>query len=219
VVGQVTLPDSRGTFSRVNAITFSAPSSIVRAVLFVLVCAVPIEAQTTAASDSRDEDVEPLQIAGAGTTLIGISGFFDQFFVPGRAMPANYAAELEAARFITARIAVHGGLRGAGSIGGDTTEDLPTGTGAMALHAIAGARFYFTPRSIASLYAGGEYWAQLTRRIAGDAGTAFGIAGVDGALSSRATVFLEGGYGVGLTREEGDLRRRMVGRLGVRLKF
>ena len=202
-----------------DAITLAARSRIVRAVLFVLVCATPVAAQTTPPGDGRDEDLEPLQIAGAGTTLIGVSGFFDQFFVPGRAMPVNYAAELEAARFITARIAVHGGLRGAGSIGGDTTGELPTGAGAMALHAIAGARVYFTPRSIASLYAGGEYWAQLTRRIAGDGGMAFGIAGVDGALSSRTTVFLEGGYGIGLTREEGDVRRRIVGRLGVRLKF
>jgi hypothetical protein len=197
----------------------AAHASVVRAMLLMLVCAVPIAAQTTSPGDRRDEEIEPLQIGVTGTTMIGGAGFFDQFFIPGRTMPANYSAEFDAGRFVTRRLVVHGGLRGAGRFGGDPSDESPTGSGALALHAIGGARFYFTPQSIASLYAGAEYWTQLTHRAAGDTGTAIGTFGAQGALSSRASLFLEGAYGVGLTREDGDIRRRLVGRLGVRLKF
>jgi hypothetical protein len=73
---------------------------------------------------------------------------------------------------------------------------------------------------MASLYAGGEYWAQLTQRATSDAGVMVGTLGLQGLVSSRASVFIEGGYGVGLTRgDEGELRSRIVGRAGVRLKF
>jgi hypothetical protein len=168
----------------------------------------------------RSDDVEPLRVGDAGTTMIGVGGYVDQFYVPDRASPINFTAEIDVGRFLTRRIAVHGGLRGAGSAGGDTAGDLPTGNGALALHVIGGARFYFTPQSIASLYAGGEYWNQITQRAAGrNAGTIVGTGGVQGALSSRASLFLEGGYGIGLTRDDGGLPRRIVGRIGVRLKF
>ena len=39
-------------------------------------------------------------------------------------------------------------------------------------------------------------------------------------MSARATVFVEGGYGVGLTRTDDDgARQRIIGRVGVRLKL
>ena len=47
-----------------------------------------------------------------------------------------------------------------------------------------------------------------------------GTIGVQGALSSRASAFVEGGYGVGLRQNEDEVRvRRIVGQVGVRLKF
>lgn len=57
------------------------------------------------------------------------------------------------------------------------------------MHAFGGARFYFTPQLMASLYAGTEYWAQLTHREPGDTGVAIGIVGAQGVVSPRASLF------------------------------
>ena len=51
-----------------------------------------------------------------------------------------------------------------------------------------------------SLYGAGEYWAQLTQRAEQDAGSIVVKLGLHAALSSRASLFAEGGYGFGLTR-------------------
>jgi hypothetical protein len=73
---------------------------------------------------------------------------------------------------------------------------------------------------MASVYAGPAYWAQITGRDGPDAGFLVGLGGVEAALSSRATVFMEGGYGFGLTKTEDDAtRQRFVARVGVRVKF
>jgi hypothetical protein len=101
---------------------------------------------------------------------------------------------------------------------GPTPSAWPTTT--TALEALGGALYYFTPESIWSFYAGGEYRARLTRRFSGDAGSAGAIAGLQGALSARASFFVEGGYGLRLRRgDEGDLQTRMVGLAGVRFRF
>jgi hypothetical protein len=51
-------------------------------------------------------------------------------------------------------------------------------------------------------------------------GTIIGVAGVQGALSSRVSLFLEGRYGAALQKNDDDVRAtRIVGQLGVRLKF
>jgi hypothetical protein len=150
--------------------------------------------------------------------MIGAAGYVDRFSSSEDRFPTNYTLHVDVARFVSARIVIRGGLVGTTSAGAD--EDLPTGPGASALHALVGGLYYFTPRSMASLYAGGEYWAQLTQRAGSDAGVIVGTFGVQGLVSSRASVFIEGGYGVGLTRgDEGELRSRIVGRAGVRLKF
>ena len=87
-------------------------------------------------------------------------------------------------------------------------------------HAFAAANWYFTPQSMASLYAGAGYWAQITARDGADRGSILGLAGLEAALSSRATVFVEGGWGLGLTKtDDGATRQRFVARLGVRVKL
>jgi hypothetical protein len=64
------------------------------------------------------------------------------------------------------------------------------------------------------------YWAQISQRDGPDAGTIIGVAGVQGALSSRVSLFLEGGYGAALQKNDDDVRvTRIVGQIGVRLKF
>jgi hypothetical protein len=46
------------------------------------------------------------------------------------------------------------------------------------------------------------------------------VGGIEAALSSRANVFVEGGYGVGLTRtDDGATRQRFMARIGVRVKL
>jgi hypothetical protein len=80
--------------------------------------------------------------------------------------------------------------------------------------------YYFTPQSIVSAYAGVDYWAQLTQRAEADAGSIVGTLGLQGAMSSRVSAFVEGGYGPALTRGDDDERLwRVIGRVGVRLKF
>jgi hypothetical protein len=117
-------------------------------------------------------------------------------------------------------MAIRFGVLGTGSIGGDDSTDEPTGPVAPALHVGGGGLFYFTPGSMVSAYAGMEYWAQVSRRTDNDAGTAVGKFGLQAAISSRASVFAEGGYGVNLRRgDEGETITRIVGQLGLRIRF
>ena len=60
----------------------------------------------------------------------------------------------------------------------------------------------------------------LTNRAEHDAGTVLGKGGVQAAISARISLFVEGGYGVRLTRGAEDERQtRIVAELGVRIKF
>jgi hypothetical protein len=175
-------------------------------------------AQTTALELS--EELEPRVIGATGTMLAGFSGYIDRFFSSERDLPFNYSVQAEVTRFLTSRIAVRSGFRGSGSVGGDGAEDLPTGQGVPAMNAFGGLLYYFTPQSIVSFYTGADYWAQLTQRSGPDAGSVVGVLGVQGALSSRISVFLEGGYGIGVQKNDDDVRtRRVLGQIGVRLKF
>jgi len=171
-------------------------------------------------SPPASEDVEPRIIGAAGTTMIGLSGYVDRFSSPETRLPTNISVQVDVGRFVTRNFVVTGGIGGSGSFGGDDSDELPTGSGAPAFHVFGGLLYYFTPRSMVSFYSGGEYWAQLTQRADRDAGTVVGKLGVQGAVSSRASLFVEGGYGIGLTRtEDDDLLSRLVGRIGFRLKF
>jgi hypothetical protein len=189
----------------------------IAAALTVLAGAAVAHAQSATAPA---EDIEPRVIGTAGTTLVGLSGYVDAFFSSERDLPFNYSAQVDAGRFLTNAFVVRGGLRGSGSVGGDDAENLIAGSGAPALHAFGGLLYYLTPRSLVSLYAGAEYWAQLTQRRSPDAGSIVGTFGVQGALSSRASLFIEGGYGMGLRKNDDEVRvSRIVGQVGVRLKF
>jgi hypothetical protein len=180
-------------------------------------CTTAAHAQT---APVPSEDVEPRVIGTAGTLLVGLSGHVDQFFSSERRTPFNYSAQIDAGRFLTNAFVVRAGLRGSGSVGGDDAEDLATGSGAPALHAIGGFLYYLTPQSLVSLYVGGEYWAQLTQRRSPDAGSVIGVFGVQGAVSSRASLFVEAGYGIGLRKNDDEVRvTRIVGQIGVRLRF
>jgi hypothetical protein len=184
--------------------------------LTVLASSVAHAQTTTPAS----EEVEPRTVGTTGTTMTGFSGYIDRFFSPEDGLPFNYSLQIDVGRFITKTFVVRGGLRGSGSVGGDDAEDLPAGQGVPALHAFAGLLHYFTPQSMVSLYAGADYWAQLTQRNGADAGTLIGVGGVQGQLSSRVSLFLEGGYGAALQKNDDDVRAtRLVAQIGVRLKF
>jgi hypothetical protein len=167
------------------------------------------------------EDVEPRTIGTTGTTMIGVSGFIDRFYSPEQSLPLNLTAHVDVARFITPHVALRGGLAGSGSFGGDEAAELAKGQGVASLHVFAGGAYYLRPQSMLSFYAGGDYWAQLTQRgDVKDGGSVVGFVGVQGALSSRAHVFLEGGYGMALSLDVDEVRpKRIVGRVGVRLKF
>jgi hypothetical protein len=183
----------------------------------VLTATAVTTAQTSAQSS---EEVEPRIIGTADTMVTGFSGYIDRFFSSERGLPFNYSMQIDVGRFVTRTFVVRGGVRGSGSIGGDDSEDLPTGQGVPSLHGFAGLLHYFTPQSMASVYAGADYWAQITQRNGTDAGTIIGVAGVQGALSSRVSLFLEGGYGAALQKNDDDVRvTRIVGQIGVRLKF
>lgn len=190
---------------------------IVLSSLCVAACILPASAQTTA-SQSESEDVEPRIIGAPGTTLIGISGFADHFLSRSRDLPLNYSIELEVAHFVSRRVAAYGGLSGAGSLGGDVEEEV-SGVGASALHLFGGGRVYFTPQSMASVYAAADYWTQVTDREDGDAGSIVGKIGGQAAISSRASVFAEAGYGIGLTALRDGRVVRMLARIGVRFKW
>lgn len=186
-----------------------------RCACFAIVLAVVVSPKSVFAQ----EDLEPRVIAEKGTTTIGVSGFLDQFASPESTFPTQVTLHLDVSRFVTSRIAARGGLIGTAVLGGDE-DDVATGPGTAALDALGSVLYYFTPQSMASFFAGLEYRAPLTARAERDAGTALGLGGVQAALSSRSAVFVQGGYGVRLTRgDEGEWQRRLTGEIGFRIKF
>ncbi|MEO5821100.1 MAG: hypothetical protein ABIT71_11385 [Vicinamibacteraceae bacterium] len=186
---------------------------------------VPSAGQVTGAADAPvptvtpNEDVEPRVIGVPGAMTLGLAGYADRISSEDDNLPLNLTLQVDISRFLTKHIAVRGGVVGAGALGGDP-DALPTGVGVPSLHAFAAANWYFTPGSMASVYAGGGYWAQITARDGADRGSILGLAGMEAAVSSRAHVFAEGGWGFGLTKtEDGATRQRFVARLGVRVKL
>lgn len=172
---------------------------------------------TAAPSTTVDEEIEPRVVGRRGLTTIGFAGYLDRFFSPEEVLTGHYTVQVDGAHFLTGRIAVRGGVAGIGIFGGDDDEG-GSGPGAPALHGFGGALFYFTPSSLLSPYVGADYWLQLSRRAEGDAGVLFGIGGVHAVVSSRASAFLEAGFGAGLARGgEGERLTRIAGRVGIRI--
>lgn len=191
-----------------------------RAVVRIAVLLAMMAAVAAGPARAQTEEIEPRTIAERGTTLVGFAGFIDKFYASEEALPINYSAQIDLARFVTSHFAIRGGLVGTGSARGENADDLTTGAGAPALHALAGVLYYLTPESMVSLYGGAEYWAQLTQRTSPDSGSLVGKAGIQAAASSRVSFFVEAGYGVRLTRDDEDqLMSRLVGQIGVRVKF
>lgn len=184
----------------------------------------PPDPQTAAAATPRQvlagENVEPRVIGTPGTVTLGVAGHLDRAFSTEDFFTTNYTAHVDASYFLTRRLVVRAGLAGSGALGGDGDATMPVGTGAPALRGFAGALYYFTPRSIWSVYTGADYWGQLTQRTAGDHGMAVGTVGLQAAVSSRVSVFAEYGYGLNLSRgADGEAITRMLGRVGVRLRI
>jgi hypothetical protein len=206
-------------------------SLMVRSVTKLFVCLsmmlMPVAAYAQAetspppvAGSSESEDIQPRIVGHRGTTQIGFAGFFDRVYSSEKLFPLNYTVQIDAGRFITKRFVARLGLVGSGSRGGDNSVDLATGPGAPSVYATGGLMFYFTPESIMSLYTDVEYWAQLTQRPDADSGSVVGKAGLQASVSSRASLFFEGGYGVRLTRGDGgELMTRIIGQVGLRIKF
>jgi hypothetical protein len=187
-----------------------------RVFVFVLV----LLGTSAAAVQAQTEETEPRVIARPGTTLVGFSGYVDRFFSSEAVFPINYTAQLDVCHFVTKRFAIRGGVVGSGSAKGDNSDDLATGSGAPSIHALAGVLYYFTPDSIVSAYVGGEYWAQLTQREGRDSGSFIGTAGLQAAISSRASFFVQGGIGGRMNRGEDDeLLTRFVAQVGLRIKL
>jgi hypothetical protein len=169
---------------------------------------------------AQTEETEPRVVARPGTTLVGFSGYVDRFFSSEAVFPINYTAQIDVCRFVTKRFAVRGGAVGSGSVRGDNSDELASGSGAPSVHALVGVLYYFTPDSIVSAYVGGEYWAQLTQREGRDTGSFFGTAGLQAAISSRASFFVQGGVGARVNRGDDDeLLTRFVAQLGLRIKL
>ena len=193
------------------------------ALLIAVASARPAFAQTDAVVTvpaDRPEELEPRAVGAAGMMSVGFAGFVDRFNSTQTLYSTNYTAQVDVERFLTRRIAIRFGLLGTGRVGGDDSTEAETGPGSPAVHAGGGGLFYFTPGSMVSAYAGVEYWAQVTNRGSDDAGTAVGKFGLKAAVSSRASVFAEGGYGVNLRRgDEGETITRIVGQLGLRIRF
>lgn len=178
------------------------------------------EAQGPSSTQALPEDLQPRVIGTEGTTAIGFSGYIDKFFSSERLFPTNYTTQIDVGHFLTQRFVIRGGLSGSGSFGGKDPDELATGSGAPSLHAFGGLLFYFTPKSMMSLYSGAEYWAQLTQRADRDAGSIVGKFGAEGVVSSRVSLFLEAGYGLALSKgDEGERVSRFVGQVGMRLKL
>jgi hypothetical protein len=164
------------------------------------------------------EDIEPRVVGSSGTTSAGVSGFIDRFSSSEDTFPWRAALYVDLSRFVTAKIAVRGGLVGATTFRDE--DDETSGPVAASVHGFASALYFFTPQAMVSFYSGAEYRAQLNRRAERDAGTLLGVSGIQAMFSSRAGLFLEGGYGMRLTKgEEGETLTRVTGQIGLRIRF
>lgn len=164
------------------------------------------------------EEIEPRVVGASGTMMAGVSGFIDKFSSSEDDYPWRVALYFDVSRFVTSKIAVRGGLVGATTF--QDEDDESSGSSASSIHGFASVLYFFTPQSMASFYSGAEYRAQLNRRADRDAGTLLGVAGVQAMLSSRAGLFVEGGYGIRLTDgDEGEKLTRLTGQIGVRIRF
>jgi hypothetical protein len=197
--------------------------------------AVLLGSVTTACAQS--EDVEPRIIGHRGVTLLGVSGSLSRYFSPEDLFAGTYTVQVDGHHFISKKIAVRFGAIGSDTFGGDShdsdsddsdadesdssdNDDTGTSLAASAVEVLGGAVYYFTPESVWSFYGGGEYRARITNRLTNDIGSANAIVGLQGALSSRASFFIEGGYGFQLRRgDEGELQTRIIGQGGVRFRF
>jgi hypothetical protein len=185
-----------------------------------------LAAGAAAPAFAQSEDVEARDIGRRGVTLVGIAGSVSRFFSSEDLIPGSYTVQVDAHRFLFDKVALRVGVVGTGRFGGSTLDDddddddQDPNVGTPAIEALGGALYYFTPASIWSFYGGGEYRARLTERLARDAGSINGVAGLQGALSSRASFFVEGSYGMRLQRGgDGELLTRMAGQAGVRVRF
>lgn len=175
---------------------------------------------TTAAAQAQTEDVEPRVIGTRGATTIGVSGFLDTFASTENDFPWQATVLVDVNRFITSKIVARGGVIGSALFAGANADERPTGPGASAIHALGGLFYYFTPGAMVSLYSGAEYRVPLTDRADKEPGTLFGQLGLQAAVSSRASMFVQAGYGMRLTRGESDeLQTRVAGEMGIRIRF
>jgi len=166
-----------------------------------------------------EEEIEPRIIGRPGTTMIGISGFADRAFSTEALMPLNYTVEAGGLRFITNHIAVDAAVAGSGSFGGDDSVSVPTGTGVASLRLMAGGLYFLRPKSMISLYGGADYATQLTRRSGSERGVIVGKVGIQAAMSARAALFVEGGYGFAVTKgSAGERVNRIQGLVGLRIR-
>src|SRR5687768_609570 len=94
-----------------------------------------------------DEEIEPKVVGGPGVMFVGFGGYLDKISSSEETLPTNFTIHVDVGRFLSARLLARGGLAGSGSVGGEV-EDVPVGPGAHAVHAFAGALYYFTPGSI-----------------------------------------------------------------------
>lgn len=186
--------------------------------VLLLLCLACASASAQSPPDTASEETEPRIIGDRGTLMIGAAGYLEHVYSSTRLLPVNYTLESDVTRFITSRIAVRGGLIGSESHGGDDADKRATGIGAPALHVHGGAFWYFTPRSMWSPYAGAQYAYQLTRPDAVDRGAMSGALGLQGAISSRVHLFVEGAYGVGLSTGS-ERTTRLMTYAGLRLKI
>jgi hypothetical protein len=209
---------------------------LVRATVFI---AVVMSRVATAWAQSpqdhnRSEDVEPRIIGQRGVTLLGTSGSLSRFYSSEDLFTGTYTVQVDGHHFITRKIALRFGAIGSDTFGGgsddsddddsddsDSSNDgTSTSLSGHAIEGLGGAVYYFTPESVWSFYGGGEYRARITNRLTNDIGAVNAIVGLQGALSSRASFFVEGGYGFRLRRGgEGELQTRIVGQGGVRFRF
>lgn len=196
---------------------FSIPLCIALG-LTALVRTVEAQEPTILVSPSSEE-TEPRIVGAKGTTMVGVSGFVDRFSSSRTLYPTNIIVQGDLSRFLTANIAVTGGLTGVARVG-DPADAQQIGRGALAVHAFGGASYYLTPLSLGSLYLGGTYWNQVSAREGRDAGTVIGHVGLQAAVSARAAFYVEGGYGLSLAKGEKDETiTRILGRVGVRFRF
>lgn len=121
------------------------------------------------------------------------------------ASTTNLFGGIDVGRFVTDKFLTRFGLSGFGQVGGQSFDfgDGSSSSGSnVSFNFLGGALFYLTPQKPQSFYIGGDISVPVSSSGTGNPNVN-GRLGIQAAIRSNASLFVEGGYGATLSSNKG----------------